>query len=323
MKKRLLFLMVIGLVVTACSSSRDDSLYNLSSYDRVSSEAITSDVETEDWDSADDGMLEFEAEDRGFSARTQTASAVNVTISAERIIHHASASVRTTDFDETIALVYELVERYDAFIQRSDIIGHNIGVYERFSSFTIRVPVGMYHEMVSALDDLGTVDRLNTTATNVSASHADLTSRLNALRVQEERILDLLEWAENLADMLILEERLGEIIRQIESLTGERTHLDNQVAYSTVEIDIWEVEEIIEGEEPYPEPSPSRVTAAFLASLRALRFFGMGLIIIIAALIPWVAAFFIVTSPLWIWLHRRKKRKKKLFQSDPTLDTEK
>ena len=245
------------------------------------------------------------ARDRYLTEEAETEPTGQTPATAEQIIHWASARLQTEDFDDTIQQVYDLVERYHGFLQDSRILGpgQQRGDHPaRRAEFTIRVPAASYQAVLHALDGIGTLDALHTTATNVTTQYADINARLHALRVQEERILALLERADTLADVIALEARLSELIFQIERFTSERQNLRRDVAYSTIELSIREVEEI----ERLPNTTAG---AVFAASLRAMQTFGFWLVLFFAAVIPWVLVLGIIAFPLWYFLRRRWKKK--------------
>jgi len=224
------------------------------------------------------------------------------------IIHEASASIRTEEFDETIRQIHALIERHQGFIQHSNLSGHGYDwqgrPHGRWADFSIRIPVGAYRTTIHALDTLGTVAHLSETATNVSAQYADLTSRLASYRVQEERILAMLERAETLSDMIELEARLGEIIFRIERITAQRNDLGQQVAYST--ITLW-ISEVLEDE--IVEPITATIGTAFFDSLQAMQSFGRGLLILVVAVAPWIFVGAVIFVPIVMILWRQKKRR--------------
>jgi len=227
------------------------------------------------------------------------------------IIHEASATIRTEEFDETIRQIHGLIERHGGFIQHSNLSGAILDwqgrPQGRWADFMIRIPVGAYRPTIHALDDLGTVTHLSETATNVSAQYADLTSRLASYRVQEERILAMLERADTLTDMIELEARLGEIIFRIERITAQRNDLGQQVAYST--ITLW-ISEVLEDDEEYI-PITATAGAAFLGSLNAMQTFGRGLLIFFVTILPWAVVGAAILAPILLLMQRQQKQRQR------------
>jgi len=171
---------------------------------------------------------------------------------AEKIIYSVDADIETMNFDDTVAKVNALLGRYGAFIENSSIRGKNYastygGWNEyRYAHFALRVPKDQLDAMTANLDSLGNVTNLSTNAENITAQFSDTQSRLNSLKIQEDRLLDMLRKAEDIPDLITIEERLSEVRYQIESITSLLRNWQNQVDYSYLTLSISEVEEFTE-----------------------------------------------------------------------------
>ena len=300
----LLVSLVLGL--SACSNaSNDEAAWSDDNLFDSDSENLEFAAISEDFDVGDDISLAREVLPGSPQAPRQRAeSTAGSTIEAERIIHRANIGIVVDDFDEGVEQVQELTAEFAGFIESSWITGETDSYFGRTADFTIRVPVTSYNEMLEMLTDLGEVDYRNTTAVNVSAQYADIVSRLTSLRTQEERVLELVESAENLADLLMLEARLGELIYEIEALTGERNHLDNLISYSTIDVIISEHVEAIR----VNDFNSQSLGDVFMTSLRALGTFGGTVLRLFVGLIPWLIPFSIVFLAIrGIWRWRRGK----------------
>ena len=171
---------------------------------------------------------------------------------AEKIIYSAYADIETVDFDEAIERVYELLRVNNAFIESSYIGGRNYsqsyyGYQEyRSANFTLRIPKERFEAVTVNLGVLGNVTSLRTDAQNITAQFFDTESRLSSYRIQEERLLAMLEQADNVTDMISIEARLADIRYSVESLTSTLRNWQGQVDYSTITIYIHEVERLTE-----------------------------------------------------------------------------
>lgn len=270
---------------------------------------------SQDFDDSEEGEMMF----RAHAPSSRSENDVNPTIIADRVIHRANIGIVVDDFDESTQQVQELTTELAGFIEHSHIAGESSSSFGRVADFTIRVPAEWYDEMLEQLAALGDLNYLNTTAVNVSSQYADIVSRLNSLRTQEERVLELVESAEDLADLLLLEERLGELIYEIELLTGERNYLDNQISYSTIDVTISEYMIHIIGDDIDLQP----LGDVFMDSLRTLRTFGGIIIRVFVALIPWlIPASVVFLFIRMLWRKRRKKaegegKKQRLGKNKP------
>jgi len=226
----------------------------------------------------------------------------NTVTRAEQVIHRAETGIVVEDFDEAVEEVRGAVRRFDGFIERSTISGEPGVLTGRDGHFVLRIPTHHYDEMLEELPNLGTVRFLDTEAVNVAAQFVDINSQLNALRTQEARILELIERATELPDLLELEMHLGDIIADIELLTGERNRLDGQVAYSTLTIRLSEHVDAFAN-----SGSVEGLGGTFMTSLRALRAFFAMVLRIFVALVPWLVVGGLIAWPTVKYGRRFKK----------------
>ena len=164
----------------------------------------------------------------------------------EKIIYTGHVYVETTDFDGSIAALNAAVTRYGGFIQDSNISGHSNGdrtaVVDRYAYYVIRIPAEHFDTFMSCTGDIGNVTSSGRNAQNVTSQYTDYEARLSSLRTQEERLLTMLGTAGDLESLIALEQRLSEVRYEIESIERELRNLDQRLAYSTVNIDLQEVE---------------------------------------------------------------------------------
>ena len=178
---------------------------------------------------------------------------------AEKIIYTVTADLETLDYEGAIDAVHQLMALHGAFIENSFVGGVNLeSTFHgwrnmRQASFTLRVPTNRLNAVTSALSEIGNVASLSSDAQNITAQFSDTDSRLRSLRVQEERLLEMLTEADNIEDLLAIEDRLAGIRWQVESLTSTLRNWQNQIDYSTVHLFIREVENYTLPQEQEPD----------------------------------------------------------------------
>ena len=100
---------------------------------------------------------------------------------------------------------------------------------------------------------MGTLAQLNSqrhTTENISEAYYDTESRLVTQRTKLERLQELLAKADKMEDIITLESAIAETELQIERLTGTLRKYDALVDYATVEINLNEVYQLTEQEQP-------------------------------------------------------------------------
>jgi len=235
---------------------------------------------------------------------------------AEKIIYYVHASIETLKFDETIADVSVMLATYNAFIENSSVSGvdtqsrHHGWNTHRSAHFTIRVPNQQLNAMTDNLDKLGNVTHLNYNSTNITTQFFDTQSRLNSLKVQEERLLAMLSRAEDVPELIMIEERLSDVRYQIEMLTTTLTGWQREVDFSTLSINIREVEIYTEPPELHV-PYWQQVANGFMNSIRNIGRFFMNLFmwLIVSAPVIIIIAVAALVGALLIRAKIRKNKK--------------
>ena len=146
---------------------------------------------------------------------------------------------------------------------------------------------------------------------DVTLQYVDVKSHKESLQVEQARLLELLERAENLEDIITLENRLTSVRYQIESMESTLRTYDDLVDYSTVNLQITEVEVYTPVEEK-KETNWERMTNGFVESLIDVRDgfinFGIWFVVHIPYLLIWAV---VITVILLIIKKLRKKGKGK------------
>jgi len=170
----------------------------------------------------------------------------------EKIIYSARAEIETRNFDKTIETLDDMIRLHGAIVESSNISGINYatnsysGQRLRHAHYTIRVPVNNFDTIRAKLDNLGNVVNQNSYAENITSQFIDTEARRNSLLLQEERLLDMMSKADEVADLIMLEQRISDVRYQIEWLTTTLNNWQRQVDYSSLTINIIEVEEYTE-----------------------------------------------------------------------------
>lgn len=196
--------------------------------------------------------MEMKATAAGGIANSESGSSSQGEMQAEKIIYSANARIETIDYEASVQGVYDMVERFGGFVQSSSISGSDYYSAARgrqslrYASFTVRIPSENFETLTSSLSELGNVPYCNTYSENVSAQYYDVQSRLTAYKTQETRLLEMLEIAESVEDLLAIQQQLTEVQYEIDSLQSTLTNYDRRISYSTVDIEVQEVEEYTE-----------------------------------------------------------------------------
>ena len=102
------------------------------------------------------------------------------------------------------------------------------------ATITYRIPADRWEDALDALRKLGKPISEQTDAADVTGQVVDLDARIRNLRASETALVSHLTVAAKVSDILEIEDRLSAVRGEIEQLTAQKAHLDDQVAFATL-----------------------------------------------------------------------------------------
>lgn len=230
-----------------------------------------------------------------------------------KIVYTASVSIETETFEDSSDTIQQLVDEAGGYIASSSLRG-NTSKGSRSVSYSCKIPAENYKSFLESLSGTGNVYRVNQYTDDITTQYVDVEARLSTLENQRERLEELASEAEDIDTLLSIETQLGEVQYQLESYTAQMRALQNQVSYSTVDIDLSEVNNVSEG-----AAFGTRVKAAFGGSWDTFVAAVQGIIIVLIYLLPGLvvlAVILAVVIPLAV-RHKRKEKARKPASSTP------
>jgi hypothetical protein len=250
MKKRkicigLITILIMTFIFTACAKSSMKSTDN-SSNSTAGTEAGNGFALPEE---AAADINKEKASSDGSSTITNTSAVSSEVPSAgtlDKIIRRVSMSVETQEFDVLISKINEQINRLGGYVESSQITGKRYYYDDdsRYGNIVARIPKKRTDEFINAVYDTSNVVDRSESTENITLQYIDAESRKKALEVEQDRLLALLEKTETLEDILVLETKLSDIRYELQKYDIQLRTYDNLVEYSTVTLNITEVERI-------------------------------------------------------------------------------
>ena len=171
--------------------------------------------------------------------------------SNRKLIRTVNMSVETEEFDSLMTRLEQKVVSLGGYIENMHLYNGSSrsGQRSRDASMTIRIPKENLNGFVSEVAEVSNVISKSENTEDVTLSYVDLESHKKALQVEQERLLELLEQAVSMEDIIAIEERLSEVRYSLESMESQLRTYDNLVDFSTVYLSIEEVERLTPVEE--------------------------------------------------------------------------
>jgi len=325
MKKTLALLLTLLLLLTALTGCGAKS-------ETAAAEAPSAkyDMAVEEEAPAEEMKAEMEMETVEFSTTSQESadeamSVEEVKTYAEKIIYSGHVYMETTAFDDAITALDQAVKSYGGFVQESSVNGntwhHDDGttsVVDRWGYYVVRIPTDKFDAFMTLTAGIGNVTSSSRTAENVTSQYTDYEARLASLYTQEERLLKMLEESGDLESLIQLEARLSEVRYEIESIERNLRNLDQRLAFSTVTLELREVE-IYTPTVPVQRTFGEKLKEAFADGwsgfVRGLQRFVIGLVRSLPGLVLFVLIVAVVLLVVRKIFRIRKARKAKAAEA--------
>ena len=167
-----------------------------------------------------------------------------------KIIKSATARYKVKNVKDATNKIKIIAQKHGAYI--SDLRFQN-DLYKKENRFTIKVPKKYFDKVMDSVNSIADfVEYENITTKDVTEEFIDLETRLKTkLEVKERYEIILRKNAKTVEDILKTEDKLRVIQEEIESAQGRLKYLTNKVAYSTIQIDLYESVDDIEEPESY------------------------------------------------------------------------
>ena len=289
-KSRLLFGMLIVLATISCSCDRKERNFEVTPLSKsvLSMENIV--------------LSDANNEGNVNSNNVQVA----VPVDKKKIIKDGNISIKSIDIAESKKGIDELVKKHNAYYDSEELQNND----SRISyDLKIRIPSENFEKFISQVEQgKDEISNKSIHSRDVTAEFVDTEARLNNKREYLKRYKDLLLKAASVKDILAIEENIRTLQEEIESKEGLLKYLSDQVAYSTLDINLYKENEYI-----YKAKQKDKFIERIKRSL------SNGWTSIIDFLLWLITIWpFIILSLVAIYIFRSRIRKRKVKQQENT-----
>lgn len=205
-----------------------------------------------------------------------------------KIIRNANLDLRVADVPQTMERIAALCAESGGYTVNSHISRDE----QRFSArLSIKVPEEKLDVITASISQLGEVTDKVISARDVTEEYYDAEARLKVLQAKEERLLGLMEKANNISDIISIENELGKTRGELEVLAGRLQLLNNSIDYSLIEI---ELVQALPGAVQAPQGTLGKALRGLVASLNSLISFAGNTVIAIFVILPWALVLFLL-----------------------------
>ena len=163
----------------------------------------------------------------------------------QKLIRTVYMDAQTTSMDGVMSWLETRVAELGGYFEQKSIRrsgSRDDGSYYRYADMMIRVPAENLDGFLAQIGENAVVTSTREETENVTLQYVSTKSRVEALETEQKRLLELLEEAGSMEDLLTIESRLTDVRWELENYASQLRVLDNQVDYSTVYLNINEVD---------------------------------------------------------------------------------
>lgn len=256
-----------------------------------------------------DIMKEEQAQDSAADMEGTDTGGFVIEDEAKRV-YRGDMTIETRNFDETVDWIRSQIHSCDGFIQdeSGDRTDHNL----RYAFFTARIPTDQFELFMKDVSEKENVVHSNQSMENITRNWTNTTAQIESLEKERERLNTLTEKAETVADLIAIEDQMSEIDQELQMYNQDLSSMNLDLEYSTVFIDIHEVEVYSAG-----NASPwKNIRMAFSDTWQAfLNALGNAAVFLIYAL-PWIGCALLLLVLLFWYRKRRMQKLNAAFPSE-------
>ena len=203
-----------------------------------------SDREAASYDYGYSGAVSEESfADSGNSAKSDYSAIADS--SSRKLIRDAVLDIETEQYDKFVSELSKAILQAGGYIESSSESGNTYNyTNSRYQHLTIRIPTEKLDSFLNSVSSLATVTSKEISVKEITGQYISTQSRIKALETEYNALLKILAKAEKISDLITIQDRLTEINAELEMNKTTLKTYDEQIAYSTVTMNIDEVERV-------------------------------------------------------------------------------
>ena len=226
-------------------------------------------------------------------------------------------TAETEDLDALLEALNGEIAELGGYVEGQNIYNGSAYATRRYrsASLTVRIPAEQADQFADNVAGIANVVRSNKNLEDITLTYVSTESRVKALQTEEARLLELMEQAETMSDLLEIEGRLTDVRYELENYTSRLRVYDNQVDYATIYLNLEEVQEYT----PVAERTVwQRITEGFAGNLKGLGEDITDVFVWFVTSLPYLVVWAVVIAVAVVLVRKlRKKRPVKSFKRKP------
>jgi chaperonin cofactor prefoldin len=273
--------------------------------------------------SYDDGDYAVSGETNGEALTESAENEINVTLEGNgyrdrelKIVKNGYVSIETEDYDFFISQIKGKVNFYGGYIESFETYSNNYYYYDyekdeninlKNGYMTVRIPQEVFDDaygFITEEGDLVEVVSERSNETDLTKSYYDTENKVENLEAQEARLQELFAKAENIPEIMQIENELTRVRNQIDAYRINLSDIDYRSSMSTIHI---EIREVYDNDKIKPvgdnlweraKESFTRTVNNLIDALEAFVIFIFGFLPLLAVLLVFVLIVYVIAKTI-------------------------
>lgn len=313
MKKKLCVVFLTAMMALSLSGCGSSSKYSEMA---AADMAMPEEAPAPEFEVTEEAAIEESPAENGMTDAGAGEANAQVTQTTEKIIYTYNYSVETKQFDTFMQAVLNRISEYGGYLENSETNGNAEMNISRYANLVIRIPAERMHDFLNMVEENSNVTYSRSSTENVTLNYVDMQSHIKALKTEQETLMGILERATKLEDIITIQNQLTNIRYELESYESQLRVFDNRINYSTLYLDINEVEREtnVATEMSYGEEIAQGLSDTFYDLGQGLRSFSIWFVVNLPYILLWIVIIVVlvfIARAVFRRMYGEEKREKK------------
>lgn len=170
-------------------------------------------------------------------------------LNQEKLVYSGSLSIETLNYEDCLKELRNHIRTFQGIIEYEEEYDNDRTWYysgatskgTRSIYLIVRIPTDDFYRIIEEMEGMGKIINRTTSVENITRAYYNNATEIEALEKQESRLLEMMEKAQTIEDMIEVERRLTEVQRDLSLKKNQQNSMDTDVKYSTIHINLKEV----------------------------------------------------------------------------------
>ena len=178
------------------------------------------------------------------------------------------------------------------------------------ATLVLRIPSTKVDATVDKLKELGEVEEIIISATDVTAQVQDIDARIRALEASVDRLTALLSTATDVTVLIEIESSLSQRQAELESMLTQQRSIGDSVSMATLTLTLISVADA-------PVDPPVTFLTGLETGWNSFTTFISGMVVVFGVLLPWIVFFGLITFAILYIVRLRRRLTSKSVDNAP------